>query len=113
MSKAIISRMKAKLYVILCHISALFLTTLLYYSVLRHLAQNDYYLSAILAAATGAIWGVGMTNTLNALNAIRETKDIEYSSESYQLVIGKYRNLACICLILLFICAIVISYFNL
>ena len=93
-------------------VAAYMLVTLIYYSMLKHFAQNDYYMTAILSAATGAIWGVGMTNMLNTLRDMRKILPKDFSSESCQITIRRFRNFAWIAIPLLFLCAVFIVIFD-
>ena len=108
-----ISKGTAKLYIMIGQVAAYMLVTLFYYSMLKHFAQNDYYMSAILSATTGAIWGAGITNMLNTLRDIRKILSKDFALETCQITIRRYRNFACISVILLFFYVGIIVIFNL
>ena len=103
----------AKLYIMFGQIAAYMLITLIWYSMLKSVAQNDYYISAILSAATGATWGAGITNILNTLRDIREISLKDFAKELCQVTIRRYRNFAWVSISLLLLCAVIIAIFNL
>ena len=108
-----ISKTRSRIYVMFGQVSAYMLVTLIYYSMLKHIAQNDYYLTAILSSATGAIWGAGITNMLNTLRTIRQTKEKEFLSDDYQNILHRYEAFFIISISLLFIFVLIIGIFKL
>lgn len=108
-----ISKGIAKLYIMFGQVAAYMLVTLIYSSTLKNIAQNDYYMTAIMSAATGAIWGAGITNMLNTLREMRNISLKDFASETYQITIRRYRIFACISVILLFSYVGIIVIFNL
>jgi hypothetical protein len=108
-----IGRKEARWYVSFGQIEVLMAITLSYYAILKNIFIMDYYLSAIISAGTGGIWGAGVTNTLNSMKNIREVNDKEFFSSASQATLRKWRLFTICSLIVLFSEAIIIAVFNL